>query len=138
MFEVRLFHTNNLETIVVGSHVLAGQWIGYADMRDSDGTDLAVDCIYAAAPVYPRPERPEELPTDRGIKHLSAFEVMADALFAQYQARGIADRSELAFTKEYRDAHPVTDWQNPLPENWVTLLETVSYQVFLPLIVRDE
>jgi hypothetical protein len=139
MFEVRLFHINNLDTIVVGSHVSAGQWIGYADMRESYTNDLAVDCIYGATPSYPNPQRPEGFPNDRGIKDVSAFEVMVDSLFTQYQARGIANRSELAFTKEYRDANPVTDWQHLHPEDWVTLLEAPSlFYAFLPLIVKDE
>jgi hypothetical protein len=136
MFEVRLFHTNNLASIVVGSPISAGQWIGYADMRASYTTDLAVDCIYGQAPVYPSPQRPAGFPTDRGSKALSAFEVMADALFAQYQIRGIADRSTLTFTKEFRDAHPVVDWQQLHPEDWVSLAEASPYAVFLPILVR--
>ena len=115
MFEVRLFHINNLDIIIVGSHVSAGQWIGYADMREAYTNDLAVDCIYGASPPYPNPQRPEGFPSDRGIKDVSAFEVMVDSLFTQYQARGIANRAELEFTKEYRDANPVTDWQQLHP-----------------------
>jgi hypothetical protein len=56
---------------------------------------------------------------------------MADALFAHYQARGIANRSALAFTKEYRDTHPVTDWEQVHPEDWVTLSEASFFHVFL-------
>jgi hypothetical protein len=116
MFDVILFHVNCLDGISVGVHVAAGQWLGYADMRESYTSDIAVACIYGAPPVYNWGG-----PSDRGFKYLSVFQVMADALFAQYQERGVATRTQPIITKEYRDTHPITNWQTYNPDDWVVL-----------------
>ena len=35
MFEVRLFHGSVLESLTVGTHVVAGDQLGFADMREA-------------------------------------------------------------------------------------------------------
>ena len=116
-FLVRIFHVNYLSGLIIGTHVNAGQWLGYADMRSVYLSDLAVECIYAAPPVYPVGSPY----LDRGIKNLSAFEVMTDTLFRQYQARGIANRDDVIISKDSSDAHPVTNWEVYDPFDWVKL-----------------
>jgi hypothetical protein len=117
MFDVILFHVNYLPGISVDLHVTAGTWLGYADMRESYTSDIAVACVYAAPPVYNWGG-----PPDRGLKYLSVFQVMDEALFAQYQKRGVSNRTEPIISKEFRDAHPVTDWMSYNPDDWVVLL----------------
>jgi hypothetical protein len=129
-FVVRIFHVNYLSGLTIGTHVNAGQWLGYADMREAYSSDLAVECIYAAPPVYPVGSPY----LDRGIKDLSAFEVMTDTIFRQYQARGIGNRDDVIISKEYRDANPVTNWGMYDPFDWVKLKQTaLSGALFLLL-----
>jgi hypothetical protein len=122
-FLVRVFHVNYLSGLAIGTHVNAGQYLGYADMREAYSSDLAVECIYAAQPLFPVGSPY----SDRGIKYLSAFEVMTDALFSQYQARGIANRNDVIISKEYRDAHPVTNWTVFDPFDWVKLKNMAQF-----------
>jgi len=119
MFSVRLFHVNYLGSLGIGSHVSAGEWLGYADMRESHSTDIGIDLAYFETPPYPNPGHPAEF-MDRGLKFISAFDVMTDSLFSIYQSGGIANRSDLMFTKEYRDTHPV-NWDYFYPDDWVQL-----------------
>lgn len=134
MFDVVLFHINILSGVSVGQQVTAGQWLGYADMRESYTSDIAVACVYGAPPEHYQvgPEYP-----DRGLKYLSVFQVMDDALFSQYQKRGVASRSQPIITKEYRDAHPVTDWNAFYPEEFVVLKPGVSIGQAIMLLLTD-
>jgi hypothetical protein len=127
MFDVILFHVNCLSGISVGGHVSAGQWLGYADMRQSYSSDIAVACVYGAPPVYDWGG-----PPDKGLKYLSVFQVMADGLFAQYQDRGVADRSEAIISKEYRDAH-YPNWGLYDPNDWVIFLPFKPKSVTTPV-----
>jgi hypothetical protein len=129
-FLVRIFHVNYLSGLTIGTQVNAGQWLGYADMRESYSSDLAVECIYAAPPVYPVGSPY----LDRGIKYLSAFEFMTDTLFRQYQARGIANRADVVISKDYRDAHPVTNWGTYDPLDWVKLKKIALNEALLLLL----
>lgn len=62
----------------------------------------------------------------RSMKHYSYFDVMTDALFATYNARGINLRADAIISKAARDADPLTcedetfDGPGHLP-NWVQL-----------------
>jgi hypothetical protein len=47
-FLVRIFHVNYLGGLTIGSHVTAGQWLGYADMREAHDSDISVECNMAA------------------------------------------------------------------------------------------
>jgi hypothetical protein len=88
-FEVRLFHVNPATGIVVGARVVGGQPIGFADMREAENSDIAVEGIVLGAPTHPSPMRPPGTFPDRGIRMFSQFDVMTDALFADYHARGV-------------------------------------------------
>ena len=82
-FTVRLFHIFLDEGVEKGTKLTAGQRIGV--ISAGQNTDVAVQ---------------------RGgfgqSQFVSYFTVMPDAVFAAYQARGIASREELIVTKEYR------------------------------------
>jgi len=84
-YEVRLFHVFKVDGIKAGSRVTAGQKIGV--ISSYSDTDVSVE---------------------GGGKYLSIFQVMTDAVFAQYQARGVAAREDFIISREYRDAHAVT------------------------------
>jgi hypothetical protein len=107
-FEVRLFHVNPAAGIAVGVHVVGGQPIGFADMRQAENNDIAVEGIVLGAPAYPSPMRTAGFFPDRGIRMFSQFDVMTDALFADYQARGIASRDAFIIPRAFRDANPAT------------------------------
>lgn len=127
-FEVRLFHVNPAPGIVVGARVTGGQPLGFADMREAENGDIAVEGITLGAPPRPSPMRPPGFFPDRGIKMFSQFEVMTDALFADYQARGIASRDAFVITRAFRDANPVTTFTYRADE-WVTLAVPTAPQV---------
>jgi|SRR5687768_1052185 len=107
-FEVRLFHVNPAAGIVVGARVTGGQPIGFANMRDAENNDIAVEGIVLGAPPYPSPMRTPGMFPDRGIRMFSQFDVMTDALFADYQARAVATRDAFVIPRSFRDANPVT------------------------------
>lgn len=81
---VRLFHIYLDSSVAEGSKVRAGEKIGVIGQYSS--TDIAIQ-------------------TSDGF--VSYFDVMPDSIFAKYQARGVKTRSDLIFTKEYRDANPL-------------------------------
>jgi len=87
-YSIRIFHVYPVDGIKSGSHVTAGQHIG--DVSRLASTDISIQ----AGQINGR--------------YVSYFDVMPDSVFASYQALGIKDRSELIFTKEYRDANPFT------------------------------
>ncbi len=126
MFEVRLFHVNVSPSVSVGSDVRTGEFLGYADMRESaPGSDIAVAGIFGEAPEYP--DRPPEWLSrypDRGIKLFSPFDFMTDALFGEYLLRGVHDRNDFVISKLFRDAHPA-DFIGFDPDDWVFLTPPV-------------
>lgn len=87
-YTVRLFHIYKLDGVKEGQIVKAGEQIGVIGQYQN--TDIAIE-------------------SNRGFKpnFISYFEVMSDSIFAKYLARGVKDRNELIFTKEYRDANPL-------------------------------
>lgn len=87
-YTVRLFHIYKLDGIKKGSKVIAGQQIGVIGQYQN--TDIAIEHRKGLNPNF-----------------MSYFEVLPDYIFTKYQARGIKDRSELIYTKEYRDSHPL-------------------------------
>jgi hypothetical protein len=107
--DVQIFHVNLDSTIVLNSWVEAGAHIG-THASSATTSDIAVSI---------------------GGKEdgtlLSYFDVMTDAVFAEYQARGVAARQDMIITKEERDADPVPctgeeqfTVQGTLPD-WVVL-----------------
>ena len=127
-FEVRLFHVNPAAGIVVGARVAGGQPIGFANMRDAENNDIGVEGIVLGAPPYPSPMRTSGMFADRGIRMFSQFDVMTDALFADYQARGVASRDAFVIPKSFRDANPVTTFTYRADE-WVVLGRASAPQV---------
>jgi len=94
-FTVRLFHVYPVEGMTAGfiglggSHVTAGQKIGVIAAHSD--TDVSVQI--------------GTMPWNDTF--VSVFDVMDDSVFAAYQKRGVADRSDLVITKDYRDANPL-------------------------------
>ncbi len=97
---VILFHVNSLPGIAEQGEVKAGQQIGFADTR-GNSFDIAVR-------------------SDNRL--VSYFEILPDALFADYRRRGLATRADLVLSQEHRDRHPL-DWNSPEAqhEGWVNL-----------------
>jgi hypothetical protein len=108
-FYFRLYHVVITNALRIGDRLLAGQAIGHA-YSGTTATDMEVD-----------------VNTTNGWRLVSYFDVMTDSLFSEYQARGVASRSDLIISKEQRDADPLTcDGQAFLTfgtnTSWVTLL----------------
>ncbi len=87
-FNVRIFHVFPSDGIHALMNVKAGQQLGV--IGKDQGTDIAI-----------------ETTTLKGTQFVSYFQVMPDAIFANYQKHGITSRDDLIFTKSYRDAHPL-------------------------------
>jgi hypothetical protein len=107
-FQFRIFHVALVSGLDVGDAVAEGQLLGHHG-GDETMSDIAV-CVA----------------TPGGSRLVSYFDVMSDALFQQYQARGVLSRSQLIITKQERDADPLTcDGETFTSsghlENWVQL-----------------
>jgi hypothetical protein len=89
VMDVQIFHVNLDPGIVLNSWVEAGDHLG-THASSATTSDIATSI------------GGKELGT-----LLSYFEVMTDAVFAEFQARGIAARQDAIITKEERDADPV-------------------------------
>lgn len=89
-FELRIFHVALSTPLEVGSAVSEGQVLGHHG-GDETMSDIAV-----------------RVATPQGSRLVSCFEVMTDALFASYQARGVSSRGQLIISREERDADPLT------------------------------
>jgi len=103
-----LFHVRTHRRVTVGDTVSAGEVLG-THIGKQTVSDIAVG-----------------VNTPAGWKLVSYFEVMTDALFRQYQARGLNSRDDVIISKPARDAQPLTcvgdrfQGPGPLP-NWVIL-----------------
>jgi len=84
-----IFHGVPNADYAVGQHVEAGQLLGHHFGSPLVSSDIAVF-----------------VNTPNGQHLISYFEVLTDEAFAPYQARGIATREQLIFTKAERDADP--------------------------------
>ncbi len=85
-----IFHVNDGGSLGFGDTVVAGQQLG-THIGSMTGSDIAV-----------------RVNTPAGGKLVSYFDVMTDAVFAAYQARGVSTRDELILSQESRDAAPMT------------------------------
>lgn len=89
-FSIRLEHVHlNPGMSSVNTKVRAGQKI--ATVWNNQNFDLSVYYHYY-----------------KGDELFSYFEVLPDNLFAAWQTQGATNPNEFIFTKEYRDAHPLT------------------------------
>jgi hypothetical protein len=110
-FHFVLMHIDLTATFDVGDKVTAGQFLGtppdYVNWTIAD-TAVGVN-------------------TPSGYRLISYFDVMTDALFHKYQARGLSSRDEAKITKEARDADPLAcegeeEFEDPgTLENWIYL-----------------
>jgi hypothetical protein len=91
-FQFGLFHLTLADTSLrEGRTVTAGQLLG-THFSTRTYSDIAVSVDSPGG----------------GRKLVSYFEVMSDALFERYRARGIAGRSDAIISRQERDAHPLT------------------------------
>lgn len=81
-----LFHVNPSPSLAVGDSLVAGQQIG-THIGSQTSSDIAV-----------------RVATPTGSKLVSYMSVMTDALFANYQLRGVSTRDDLIVTRAARDA----------------------------------
>lgn len=83
-----LFHVNLSKPLAVGDHIDEGQPLG-THIGTQTFSDIAV-----------------AVNTPKNYRLISYFETLTDDAFAVFQARGIATRAQMAFTKAERDAAP--------------------------------
>jgi hypothetical protein len=108
-FAVTLFHCDSLPNMVVGSHVNAGDLVGYADMREAINIDVAVSTYWNLKPVFVSPgvyPAQGQVLSPPGWRLLSPFDVMTDAAFAVYAPYGLTDRTQAIVPLAFRDANP--------------------------------
>ena len=107
---VELFHVTPAPGIARGMMVAAGTPLG-THASQSTMSDVSIRL---------------ELPS-KAFRLASYFDVMSDAVFAAYQARGVASRQAAIITKAERDADPIPcTGESPFPnpgriENWLVL-----------------
>ena len=89
-FTIVLFHVQLSPPLVSDQMLTAGQPLG-THIGPQTSSDVAV-----------------RVDTPTGQKLVSWFDTMTDAVFASYQARGMASRTELIITRAARDADPLT------------------------------
>jgi hypothetical protein len=107
----------NLESMGVPKFVRAnfidpGRMARISRFRSAIGADYSDDFEHCRSMKHYFQHRPDfdavMVHSPQGRKLVSYFEVMSDALFQQYQARGLIRRSDAAISQEERDAHPLT------------------------------
>jgi hypothetical protein len=103
-----IFHVKPRQGLHQGEKVAAAQALG-SHIGEQTYSDIAV-----------------RVNTSRGRKLISYFQVMADPLFAQYRARGLASRDLVIIPKERRDTDPLTCREGQFTshghtEDWVAL-----------------
>jgi hypothetical protein len=115
-FTFILGHVNLTIAVSVGDTVEAGQQVG-TNIGEVSTSEIVVG-----------------ITTSVGWRLISYFDVLTDAAFQEYQARGVGSREELVISEAQRDADPLTcdgeefeDGGNL--ENWVYLGEDRSARV---------
>lgn len=116
-FYVELFHVELKDALEVGTTVTAGQLLGW-HASNQTSSDIAV---FVRVPSTSSPEGAE-------TRFISYFDLMPDALFSTYQARGLSHRKDLIISKAERDQDPL-DCNSPWPSpdgagtlaNWAVL-----------------
>ena len=86
----KFHHVDLLENLQNGGTVVAGQHLGYIARFNGQAEIVTYVVLEPGTSEY-----------------ISFFDVMSDAVFAEYQARGISSRSQMSITKEARDANPI-------------------------------
>jgi hypothetical protein len=128
-FEIRLFHVNLAVGLDQGTHVTAGDPLGFADLREAIDVDWAVGAAWNATPTV---VDPGQVPRAPGYRLLSPFDLMTDAAFANYARFGLTDRAMLVVPLEYRNAHPAlfggTDLANFDQNEYFTIAPIIRQQ----------
>jgi len=115
-FIIRIFHCDLASSAVAaGQKVKAGELLGYARLFYDDLPEYA-DSFDIAVFVN----------TPEGVRLVSYFEILEDAVFDAYVARGAASRQDFIISKEARDADPLQCVGEQFVdgghlENWVSL-----------------
>ena len=92
------FHMDLVSAAIApGKVVTAGELVAHARLEYPDLNEVAHDFDIAV-----------RYRTPYGGRYVSYFDVMTDALFATYQARGVSTRADLVLTAAQRDADPLT------------------------------
>ena len=130
-FEIRLFHVNLAAGLGAGSHVNAGDALGFADVREAVDFDWAVGAEWNAKSIYGNLGPVGVTP---GYRLLSPFDLMTDDAFAHYAAyNNITDRNQFVVPLAYRTAHPGTfggqDLSNLDPNEYLLLQPTPTIAV---------
>jgi hypothetical protein len=116
-FLVIIFHIDLDTPLSPGAEIAAGQLLGTSEKQTGTTCDVAVG-----------------VNTPYGYRLVSLFEVMTDEMFARYQKRGVAARSDFIVPQETRDADPLScdgeefSYRGSL-ENWVTLREETPFRL---------
>lgn len=107
-FTIVIFHVHPAAGLAIGTKLAGGQAIG-THVGSQTMSDVAVQVISAS-----------------GLRLVSYFELVTDAVFAGYQARGVISRSAVQISKAERDASPLVCMGEQFAsegtiENWVVL-----------------
>jgi hypothetical protein len=86
--------------------VVAGDLLGYADMRTGNDFDVAILFSATATEKY----------------WVSLYDLMPNSLFEYYENLG-ATRSQMKISKAERTAIPVTWWGSRNDDDWITLIQ---------------
>lgn len=89
-FRFSIFHINTLKQYLIGDQVMAGEQLG-----NQTGSQTMSDISVIVND-----------PTHQG-RMVSYFDVLSDAVFSQYQSRGVSNRSDMMISKNVRDANPL-------------------------------
>jgi hypothetical protein len=108
-FHITLFHINLSQALQVGDRVVAGQELGTSQKISGTASDFSL-----------------AVNTPAGFRLISYFYVMSDALFLDYQARGMNLMSDGIILKSERDTDPLTCTGQEFADggsldNWVVL-----------------
>lgn len=90
-FRFSIFHINTLKQYMIDDQVVAGEQLG-TQIGSQTMSDISVIV---------------NDPTHQG-RMVSYFDVITDAIFSQYQSRGVNNRSDMMISKSVRDANPLT------------------------------
>jgi hypothetical protein len=90
-FRFAIFHINTVKQYKIDDQVTSGEQLG-AHIGSQTMSDISVIV---------------NDPTRQG-RMVSYFDVITDAVFAQYQSRGVSNRDDMKISKALRDANPLT------------------------------
>lgn len=102
------------DTSYITRTVVAGEFIGYADMRDSHDFDVAVSWLDSNSERY----------------WISYFSLLSPQVLSEYSERG-AEASDFIISKAERLVEPVTWWEGRNDEDWISL--NAEFRIPMPI-----